>query len=113
MTRRWPVALMLGALIVTGASARDTARDTAQPRNTHWIATWGSAQMTAEGDNALPADRAGAITLRQVVRVSAGGERVRIRLSNAFGTRPLAIGGAHLARSVAPGTPRIEGGNLQ
>jgi hypothetical protein len=66
--------------------------------------------MIAEGDNALPADRAGAITLRQVVRVSAGGDRVRIRLSNAFGTRPLAIGGAHVARSVSPGTSRIEGG---
>ncbi|MGA1798957.1 SGNH/GDSL hydrolase family protein [Sphingomonas sp. 4RDLI-65] len=112
--RRWPLALMLSALIVTGAGARDTvpagARDTAPARDTRWIATWGSSQMIVEGDNALPADRAGAITLRQVVRVSAGGERVRIRLSNAFGTRPLAIGGAHLARSVAPGTPRIEGG---
>lgn len=106
MTRRWPLALMLGALIVTGAGARDTA----PARTTHWIATWGSSQMIAEGDNALPADRAGAITLRQVVRVSAGGKRVRIRFSNAFGTRPLAIGGAHIARSVAPGTPRIEGG---
>jgi lysophospholipase L1-like esterase/peptidoglycan/xylan/chitin deacetylase (PgdA/CDA1 family) len=106
MMRRWPVALVLGALIVTGAGARDTA----PARDAHWIATWGSSQMIAEGDNALPADRAGAITLRQVVRVSAGGEHVRIRLSNAFGTRPLAIGGAHLARPVAPGTPRIEGG---
>ena len=106
MMRRWPVALVLGALIVTGAGARDAA----PARDAHWIATWGSSQMIAEGDNALPPDRAGAITLRQVVRVSAGGERVRIRLSNAFGTRPLAIGGAHVARSVAPGTPRIEGG---
>ncbi len=106
MMRRWPLALVLGALIVTGAGARDTA----PARDTRWIATWGSSQMIAEGDNALPADRAGAITLRQVVRVSAGGERVRIRLSNVFGTRPLVIGAAHLARPVAPGTPRIEGG---
>ncbi len=106
MMRRWPLALVLGALIVTGAGARDTA----PARDTRWIATWGSSQMIAEGDNALPADRAGAITLRQVVRVSAGGERVRIRLSNAFGTRPLAIGGARLGRSVSLGTPRIEGG---
>ncbi|WP_353469530.1 SGNH/GDSL hydrolase family protein [Sphingomonas faeni] len=104
--RRWPLALVLGALFVTGASARDAA----PTRNAHWIATWGSSQMIAEGDNALPTDRAGAITLRQVVRVSAGGERVRIRLSNAFGTRPLVIGGAHLGRSVSLGTPRIEGG---
>ncbi len=106
MMRRWPVALVLGALIVTGAGARDAA----PARDAHWIATWGSSQMIAEGDNALPADRVGAITLRQVVRVSAGGERVRIRLSNAFGTRPLAIGDAEVARAVALGTPRIEGG---
>jgi len=103
--KRWPVALVLGALIVTGAGARDTAR----AQDAHWIATWGASQMIVEGDNALPADRAGAITLRQIVRVSAGGEQVRIRVSNAFGTRSLAIGDAHIARSVAPGTPRIEG----
>jgi lysophospholipase L1-like esterase len=36
-------------------------------------------------------------TLRQVVHTSIGGERVRIVLSNAFGTAPLAIGGAHVA----------------
>ncbi|WP_093399010.1 SGNH/GDSL hydrolase family protein [Sphingomonas sp. OK281] len=112
--RRWPLALVLSALIVTGADAREpasaSARGAASARDTHWIATWGSSQMIAEGDNALPADRAGAITLRQIVRVSAAGERVRIRLSNAFGTRPLAIGGAQLARPVVPGTPRTEGG---
>ncbi len=105
--KRWPAALIFGALIVTGAGARDVVP--AHP-GTPWIASWGSSQMIAEGENALPADRAGAITLRQVVRLSAGGARIRVRLSNAFGTRPLAIGGAHLARSVAPGTPQIRGG---
>ena len=36
-------------------------------------------------------------TLRQVVRTSIGGDRVRIVLSNAFGTAPLEIGAAHVA----------------
>lgn len=36
-------------------------------------------------------------TLRQIAHVSLGGERVRVRLSNAFGRTPLAIGAAHLA----------------
>ncbi|MEO8256438.1 MAG: SGNH/GDSL hydrolase family protein [Acidobacteriota bacterium] len=36
-------------------------------------------------------------TLRQIVHTSLGGDRVRIVLSNAFGTSPLSIGAAHVA----------------
>jgi lysophospholipase L1-like esterase len=36
-------------------------------------------------------------TLRQIVHVSLGGDRVRVVLSNAFGTRPLRIGAAQIA----------------
>lgn len=36
-------------------------------------------------------------TLRQIVRVTVGGSRLRIVLSNTFGTVPLAIGAAHVA----------------
>ncbi|WP_328494329.1 SGNH/GDSL hydrolase family protein [Streptomyces sp. NBC_00414] len=38
-------------------------------------------------------------SLRQVVRLTAGGDRVRIRLSNVYGTSPLRIAGASLARA--------------
>ncbi len=106
------MALALGVVCVTGAAARDGTAPTRglARRDVHWIATWGASQMVAEGDNALPAERAKAVTLRQIVRVSAGGASVRVRLSNAFGTRPLAIGGAHLAQAVAPGTSQIGSG---
>jgi lysophospholipase L1-like esterase len=36
-------------------------------------------------------------TLRQIVHTSIGGNRVRVVLSNAFGTAPIEIGGAHIA----------------
>ncbi len=36
-------------------------------------------------------------TLRQIVRTSIGGSRVRMVLSNRFGTAPLAVGAAHIA----------------
>ncbi len=36
-------------------------------------------------------------TLRQIVHVSIGGERVRVVLSNAFGSVPLLVGAAHVA----------------
>ncbi|MFM9372150.1 SGNH/GDSL hydrolase family protein [Streptomyces sp. Da 82-17] len=50
-------------------------------------------------------------SVRQVVRVSAPGQDVRIRLSHAYGTAPLRITGATVARSaggaaVAPGSVR-------
>ncbi|WP_309055047.1 SGNH/GDSL hydrolase family protein [Streptomyces sp.] len=50
-------------------------------------------------------------TLRQSVRVTLGGERLRIELSNRYGTRPLRIDGATVARAagkgaVVPGSAR-------
>ena len=36
-------------------------------------------------------------TVRQIVRATLGGERVRIRLTNEYGERPLIIGSAHVA----------------
>ncbi|TQM77873.1 lysophospholipase L1-like esterase [Saccharothrix saharensis] len=50
-------------------------------------------------------------TVRQVVRISDGGAALRIRLSNAYGTSPLVVTGATVARTaqgaaVRPGTVR-------
>jgi hypothetical protein len=36
-------------------------------------------------------------TLRQVVRVSLGGEQIRVVFSNRYGTEPLSVGAAHVA----------------
>jgi lysophospholipase L1-like esterase len=36
-------------------------------------------------------------TVRQIVRISAGGDRIRIRFTNEYGSRPLLIGAARLA----------------
>ncbi|WP_231618530.1 SGNH/GDSL hydrolase family protein [Nonomuraea sp. SBT364] len=37
-------------------------------------------------------------SIRQVIRISTGGSRVRIRLANLYGTRPLSIAGATIAK---------------
>jgi lysophospholipase L1-like esterase len=47
-------------------------------------------------------------TLRQVVRVSVGGTALRVRLSNEYGSRPLAIGAARVARH-AGGSATVAG----
>ena len=59
-----------------------------------WIATWTASPQAARGN--MPAsfsDR----TVRQTVHLSVGGTRLRIQLSNEFGTRPLLIGAASVA----------------
>jgi lysophospholipase L1-like esterase len=65
------------------------------------VATWASSQLEAPA-RPLPdsADRRPLYanrTLRQIVRATIGGSRVRIRLSNEYGDRPLVIGAAHVA----------------
>lgn len=69
---------------------------------------WRTAWATAPDSDGPALD---AQTLRQVVRTTTSGTRVRIRLSNLFGTQPLVVGAAHVALSaggarVAPGSDR-------
>src|SRR5215813_2197159 len=64
---------------------------------THWVGTWTAAPAPAEG--AAFSNH----TLRMIPRVSLGGSRVRVRISNAYGVRPLAVGAACVGlRSAGP-----------
>jgi len=52
------------------------------------------------------------VTLREIVHTSVGGDAVRVRIANTFGTSPLVIGAAHVAvagsgSSIVPGTDRV------
>ncbi len=64
-----------------------------------WIGTWGTSPQLTEPRNLPPAPGLADNTLRQIVRVSIGGEKLRVRFSNAFGTSPVMINSAHLALS--------------
>lgn len=80
----------------------------AQAQTPRWVGSWASAQLAPDAKNSLaPEDYANA-TLRQVVRLSLGGDKVRVRLSNAFGTQPLTIKAARMAVSAALNSARIE-----
>lgn len=59
-----------------------------------WVGTWGAPAMQAQG-GAMRAFTG--MTLRQIVHISAGGTKVRIRFTNEFGTDPLLIADAHVA----------------
>jgi len=71
-----------------------------------WVQTWGAAPLPpAAAFGPFPATPSfNNQTIRQTVRVSLGGHRIRIRFSNEFGTRPLMIGAASVALASETGT---------
>lgn len=78
------------------------------PKSLKWVGSWASAQMAPDAKNSLAAEDYPNATLRQVVRLSIGGDKIRVRLSNAFGTQPLTIKAARVAVSAALNSARIE-----
>jgi lysophospholipase L1-like esterase len=58
----------------------------------HWVGTWSAAPAPAEGVVGFNNH-----TLRMNPRISIGGSSFRVRISNAYGTRPLTIGTVRIA----------------
>ena len=100
-----PLSLLFALVAALASPARAGGPD-------GWTAAWASAQMVPAGDQVVPGEWLADATLRQVVRVGLGGPRLRLRLSNAHGTAPLAIGAVTIARSADNRTPRIAGAAL-
>jgi lysophospholipase L1-like esterase len=68
-----------------------------------WVPTWTASPQASPGMRATYSNQ----TLRQVVHVSIGGNRVVIRLSNEFGTHPVLIGGATVALAGPSGSSTL------
>jgi lysophospholipase L1-like esterase len=100
------IALASLALLFVSTTAAAAERNAQQ-----WIATWAASPQQALPGPEGPVPAIDGQTVRQRVRVSAGGTSVRVRLSNEFGKTPLAIGSATVAlpvdsAAVQPGTLR-------
>jgi lysophospholipase L1-like esterase len=67
------------------------------------VGTWGTSLQITEPRNLPPDPDLQGNTLRQIVRPSIGGQRVRVRFSNVFGTDPVELKAAHLANSLGDG----------
>jgi len=76
--------------IASGADADQNAKQ--------WIGTWATAAQPF-APKSLQTYRNQ--SLRLIVHTSTGGTKVRIKISNTYGDRPLLIGGVHIARRTA------------
>jgi lysophospholipase L1-like esterase len=72
-----------------------------------WVSSWTASQQLLEPSNALDSDDLRDGTLRQIVHLSLGGTKIRLRLSNRFGSTPLHITAAHVAISISPRSDKI------
>jgi lysophospholipase L1-like esterase len=81
------ITLAVGLLCIAGPPARADG----------WIGSWGASDVFPVGADVNYQ------TLRQFVRLSAGGKQARIRFSNATGQYQLVIGAAHVAKPAADG----------
>src|SRR5437660_8958290 len=73
--------------------------------NKHWVGSWAAAPAPAEGVVGFNNH-----SLRMNPRISIGGDRLRVRISNAYGNRPLTIGAARIGiRDQGPAV--VEGTN--
>jgi lysophospholipase L1-like esterase len=91
---RW-IVLMVAVIALASRNGADAAGKADQGHADHWIGTWAAAPQSAMRGRVQSFQNQ---TLRLIVHTSAGGKKVRIRISNGFGDRPLIIGAAHIAR---------------
>jgi lysophospholipase L1-like esterase len=86
------VAIVTAAALALNWLALPAAR--AQIESRAWISSWTASPQAPRGP--VPGSFANR-TIRQIVHLSLGGDRIRIRLSNEFGSRPVLIAAASVA----------------
>jgi lysophospholipase L1-like esterase len=102
MTTMKAMFLAAGAAMLAAAS----------PAQAEWVASWTAAPHAPLGtEGPFAAASYDNVTITQVLRVTEGGTKLRVRLSNRYGQAPLRIGAARVvqiddANAEVPGTAR-------
>jgi len=97
------VLVLVGTICVVAVS-----RPAVAARSGNWVTSWGASSQAAT-PGTLAAAGFHDQTVREIVFTSAGGNLIRVRLTNEFGTSPLRVGHVTLAQAdlgaaVVPGT---------
>ena len=98
--------VLLGALAALIAAAPASAES--------WARSWAASPQapTPSGGRFPGSPTFHDQTVRQIVRLSGGGSKVRIRFTNEYGATPVQVGGAHVAlagdgSAIGPGTDHV------
>jgi lysophospholipase L1-like esterase len=91
-----PVRALTVAAVAVALTGNPAATWSHQSAESRWVATWGAAPDS-------PGPSIGGSTIRQIARTSVAGSRVRLRLSNLFGSQPLTLGPVRVAMQATAG----------
>jgi lysophospholipase L1-like esterase len=101
-----------GTLVVLGVAVWLLTSKVACGQGTNdklrWVGSWAASQQVPETQNSLDPQLLRDATLRQIVHLSVGGDQLRVRVSNAFGTEPLHLTAVHVARPVSAAGAAID-----
>ncbi len=75
-----------------------------------WVTTWGTAEERCDvnKDTAMPKMNLDGTTVRQIIRVTTKGQKIRFRLSNQYGKSDVTIKSMHIAKQVTPRESTID-----
>ena len=102
LSRRIALRALSGSIVVAASCTHPSSTTSVAPAGVaRWLPTWAPSQSATVARPAAgtrdPVPTYANTTIRQVIHTTIGGERVRIRISNEYGDRPLKIGAAHIA----------------
>ena len=98
------IAFLLLCLLSAETTLAEKQRVGASADIVHWVGTWGTAPQLVESHNNPPSPGLGNNSLRQIVQVSIGGERVRLKLTNEFSKNTTVIKALELAVAKTAGS---------
>ena len=100
-TVAWLLPVVLLSISVRAATSAN------QGNTEHWVGTWACSPQLADAGSEPPPPGFADVTLRQIVHVSIGGPKIRVRFSNAFGKSALAISSARVAKAAGGSTIQL------
>ena len=72
------------------------------PEEDDWLSVWGTTEekcnLSGPNDSAMPKMALEDTTVRQIIRITAGGSWIRLRLSNQYGEKDVEINSMHVAK---------------
>lgn len=85
----------------TKVPSTQAPHSTENPDEMMWVSAWANAEEKANSDaNSMPPISLNSTTYRQVVRVTNGGSKLRLKFSNQYGSTNLVINSTHIAKQI-------------
>lgn len=96
----------LNGVTITGIQVKSLGSAT-----NRWVTTWGTAEEKcglSDTDDRMPKLPLEDTTVRQIIRVTTGGDKMRLRLSNQYGESDVTVKALHLAKQVQADASTID-----